>query len=258
MEEIIDLKNKPLVEAIFELRWQMPENSTGVFVDPHYKLLVGRLFDRVRGDYPHHEPLPSATMPDEFVAYIVQHRFRKAKDCWPLIQIGPGVITLNDTAGYQWPDFKDRINRLLEAIFGIVPDLEAVFKPNRLLLRYIDAVELPSEGGNVFDFLREKLKTTIHIDDRLFKDTGVQSEPLLFDVRVSFLTSKPTGIAHLRFARGEKSGKDALIWETQVESSGTDLPTSKEAIELWSIDARALTHDWFFKMIEGDLRKRFE
>lgn len=82
------LKNKPLVEAIFELRWNLQEPSPGMRVDPHYKLLIGRLYDKLNDEYPFHEQLPTATMPDEIAGYVVRHRFRKDKDKWPLIQIG--------------------------------------------------------------------------------------------------------------------------------------------------------------------------
>ena len=41
-----ELKNKPLVEAILEIRWKLQGLPPGPQVDPHYKLLLGRLFDR--------------------------------------------------------------------------------------------------------------------------------------------------------------------------------------------------------------------
>ena len=103
------LKNKPLVEAIFELRWELEEQVSGAKTDPHYKILIGRMYDRVKDDYPYHEELPTATIPDEIAGYIIQHRFRKDKDMWPLIQVGPGIVTLNDTEGYVWDDFEERI-----------------------------------------------------------------------------------------------------------------------------------------------------
>ena len=62
------LKNKPLAEAIFELRWELQEPAQGMKVDPHYKILIGVMYDKV-------------------------------EDEWPLIKIGPGIITLNDTGG---------------------------------------------------------------------------------------------------------------------------------------------------------------
>ena len=37
------LKNKPLIEAIFESRWELVEPSPEMKVDPHYKIMIGRM-----------------------------------------------------------------------------------------------------------------------------------------------------------------------------------------------------------------------
>ena len=60
-----ELKNKPLIEAIVEIRWVLEKPNTGITNDPHYKLLLGRFFDRVSKKYPEHEQLPTASIPDE-------------------------------------------------------------------------------------------------------------------------------------------------------------------------------------------------
>ena len=96
--KIINLKNKPLIEAIFEIRWKLQEGpEKGMRIDPHYKLLIGRIYEKIKDKYTFHEQLPTASMPDEIAGYIIQHRFRKKENEWPLIQLGPGIITLNDT-----------------------------------------------------------------------------------------------------------------------------------------------------------------
>jgi hypothetical protein len=46
------LKNKPLVEAIFEIKWGLKQISEGLRVDPHYKILVGSLYAKIREEYP--------------------------------------------------------------------------------------------------------------------------------------------------------------------------------------------------------------
>lgn len=252
------LKNKPLVEAIFELRWELQEPAPGMKIDPHYKILIGRIYDRVRNEYPFHEQLPTATMPDEIAGYVVQHRFRKDKNKWPLIQIGPGIITLNDTEGYIWEDFEKRIYHMLEVLFDAYPDTESNLKINWSLLRYIDAVDFNYEEDNIFSFLSSNLKIHIDMYEKLFEETGVKNLPLGFDLRFSFPATKPKGAVHLRFVRGKKKNKDALIWETQVQSVGEHAPKTKEQIRAWVVDAHALTDDWFFKMIEGELMRRFE
>ena len=252
------LKNKPLVEAIFEIRWELQEPAPGMKIDPHYKILIGRIYDRIKNEYPFHEQLPTATMPDEIAGYVVQHRFRKDKDKWPLIQIGPGIITLNDTDGYVWEDFESRIYHLLDVLFDAYPDSDSNLRINWLLLRYIDAVDFDYEKYDVFSFIRENLKIDIKVYEELFKDTGVKGLPLGFDLRFSFPAKKPKGAVHLRFVRGKRKNVDALIWETHVQSVGEDTPKTKDQISSWVIDAHTLTDDWFFKMIEGELLRRFE
>ena len=96
-----ELKYKPLVEAIFDLRWELQQKTAGFAADPNYRLLLGRMFDRLEADYPAHEPLPTANLPDEMVGYTVQHRFRAQPGGWPLIQLGPGILSVNETDSYR-------------------------------------------------------------------------------------------------------------------------------------------------------------
>ncbi len=210
-------QNKPLVEVIFELRWELQELAPGMKIDPHYKILIGRIYDKVKDEYPFHEQLPTATMPDEIAGYIVQHRFRKGRDKWPLIQIGPGIITLNDTEGDAWEDFKQRLNRVVDVLFDAYPEAEKNLKINWALLRYIDAVDFDYEKNDIFSFLSKNLKIRIEIYEKLFEETEVEKSPLDFDLKFSFPAKKPRGAIYLRFVRGKRKNEDALIWETQVQ-----------------------------------------
>lgn len=252
------LKNKPLLEAIFELQWKLQEPTPGLKKDPHYKILIGRVYDRVRNEYSFHEQLPTATMPDEIAGYIVQHRFRKDKDKWPLIQIGPGIITVNDTEGYVWEDFEKRIIQAVDTILDAYPDSKNNFKVNSLVLRYIDAVTFDFEKNNIFDFLKEQMKTDINLYSKLFENTGVKNLPLGFDLRTSFPSLKPKGNIFLRFVQGKKKETNVLIWEIMVQSISEDILKVQDRIADWLKDAHDLMDDWFFKLIEGELERRFE
>lgn len=256
------LTKKPLIEAIFEVRWRLQEqeHDPTIKLDPHYKLLIGRMYDRLskEKEYTFHEQLPTVAIPDEIAGYIVQHRFRKGKGEWPLVQIGPGIVTLNDTEGYVWEDFEKRIKQVIDVLFETYPDAENKLEINSLLLRYIDAVPFDFTKGLVFDFLKEQMKTNVTLHSRLFEDTEVNKLPSSLDLRFSFPIANPAGTIHLRFLKGKKSNSDALIWETMVQSVERDAPKGKENIISWVKDAHGLTDDWFFKIIEGDLLRRFE
>lgn len=251
------LRNKPLVEAIFELRWNLEEAAPGIRIDPHYKVLIGGIYEKVKEEYSFHEQLSTAVVPDEIAEYVVQHRFRKRKDEWPLIQMGPGIITLNDTDGYIWEDFRGRISYLTDVFFETYSNLGSL-KIEGLLLRYIDAIIFDYEKDDIFKSLKEVMKMDINIYKRLFEDTGVSDSPSDFSLRFSFPSKRPKGTMHLKFARGKAKERDALVWETMFQSVREDAPKAKEEITAWADEAHRLTDDWFFKIVEGELLRRFE
>lgn len=255
---IENLSNKPLVEAIFELRWELEENSRGILIDPAYKLLVGQLYNNLKSSYKNHVPLPSSNMPDEIAAYVVQHQFRNGEEGWPLIQLGPGVLTLNDTDGYKWPDFNKRIHELLNVFFSTLPELNPKFKLNKLILRYIDAESFDFENENIWVFLKEKMKININLDDKLFINTHVQKLPLAFDFRFTLPSKSPKGVMNLKISSGAKNDVPSLIWDTQMHSIFEDVPQQIENIKKWVDEAHNLTHNWFFNMIDGELLEKYK
>ena len=253
----IELKNKPLVEAILELKWELPSQAAPkIDVDPHYRLLIGRFSERVGNDYPFHEPLPTSQIPDAMVAHMPQHRFRTSQEGWPLIQIGPGLMTVNETDGYTWSDFKQRCDKAVESLLSAHPAKEE-FKVQDLMLRYIDAVDMDFSQESVFNFLQDKMKTRISLPDGLFADERVKKNPVAFSWQASFPTDDSGVIITLRFAIGKHNDKRALIWETLVQAAKGCAPAIPNGFMEWLERAHDLAHDWFFNMIEGELKRRF-
>lgn len=252
-----NLKNKPLVETILELKWTLSVPSVpSIEGDPHYRLLLGRISERVQGAYPFHEPLPTAQIPDAMVAQMVQHRFRTSEAGWPLIQIGPGIMTVNETDGYTWDDFKSRCTDAVANLFDAHPAKQK-FMVQDLTLRYIDAVEVDFTRESVFKFLQEKMKTNVSLPDELFDGGRVQRNPTAFNWQASFPHDDPGGLVTLRFAVGQRSGRPALIWETLVQAARERIPAIPDGFSDWLGKAHNLTDDWFFKLIEGELEMRF-
>jgi uncharacterized protein (TIGR04255 family) len=252
-----NLTNKPLVEALVELRWELSSPVPTMHVDPHYKILLGRLYDRVNADYPAHEQLPTATMPDELVGYLVQHRFRSAPDDWPLVQVGPGILSLNDTAKYVWDDFRSRAVSAVNWLFEAHPEPEAL-KINSLLLRYIDAWQFDYTHEDVLAFLREKMQVTVSLPSSLFEDAPIDPLPQHFTAQTTFSCAAPPATVTIGFATGQANERPSLVWETLVRSTDTQVPPMPEGFENWLDAAHTITHDWFFKLIEGDLFEEFQ
>ena len=253
----IELKNKPLVEAILEFKWKLPaQTPTGIETDPHYRLLLGRFSEKVESDYPFHEPLPTTQIPDAMVAHMAQHRFRTSQGGWPLIQVGPGLMTVNETSGYKWSDFKERCDKAVRSLSNAHP-AKRQFKAQDLALRYIDAVDIDFKQDSVFSFLQDKMKTSISLPDSLFADGRVRRDPTAFNCQMSFPADYPVSIVTLRFAIGSHRNKPALIWETLVQAASAHIPKIPDDFSEWLDAAHALTDDWFFKLIDGELKERF-
>ena len=251
-----DLKNKPLVEAMVEVRWALTGTPPGPQTDPNYRLLLGRLFDRVSDDYPEYVQLPTANMPDEIVGHMVQHQFRVGREQWPLIQLGPGIMTLNSTSEYTWDDFRPRAVSAIDKLHDAHPKPTEVQFTN-LFLRYIDAVEFDYNNEDVFPFLRDMLKVNASLPESLYQSAPVEPHPLQFAWQSSFRCQNPKGAVHLNFATGQKLGNAAVIWETTIQSTGEDVPSLPDAFAQWSDAAHGITDDWFFTLISGELERRF-
>lgn len=247
------LKKKPLVEAILEVKWALTSPAPGVQIDPHYKILLGRLYDKVFGDYAEHEQLLTATIPDEIVGHMVLHRFRHGPNDWPLLQVGPGILTLNDTHKYVWSDFRSRSTIAIDKLFEAHPK-PSELKIESLLLRYIDAIEFDHSAQNIFEFLKDKMKVGITLPDSLFRDQGIRQNPAIFSLHSSFICQNPKGLVTVRFASGQKEARPALLWETLVESRGDSVPPMPEGFGGWIDAAHAITDDWFFKSLRENLK----
>jgi uncharacterized protein (TIGR04255 family) len=256
------LSSPPLIEAIFELKWRLTEDQDKRW-DPNYRLLVGAMWDRLHKEYRHHEPLPAAQFPDELAAYQVQHRFRETESGWPLVQIGPGILSLNATTGYSWHDFKQRTQRVLEAIASSYETMkhtsgeQADFEPSGLSLRYINSVPFEFDNDDALDFIANNMKAKFSIDEAVLGAAGVEQPCLGLDARLVYALKSLPGVLQARFSRAQRDGTDSILWEIQAQSLGSDVPGELNGVHTWLEQAHQSIHKWFFEMIKGRLKERF-
>lgn len=255
-----ELSKKPLVEAVFELRWKLQRTSPAEEVDPGFQFLLGKLYDLLGAEFPEVENLPAASVPEHMAPSVVRHRFRKAKDAWPLVQIGPGVLSVNDTASYTWTSFKPMLEKAVDSLLKAYPTKIAPLSFVQATLRYIDAVPIEQDDQNkgVLDFLRYKLHTEISIDPLLFDSSAVGSaDPVGLQLRLNYPLQKPQGMGVLSFTTGLKDNIPSIIWETLVVSREDHVPTTVNEFSAWFTDAHDITDSWFFTLCRGDLLSSF-
>jgi len=253
-----ELKNPPIIEALVEVKWALTKTSGLNPIDPHYQFLLGGFYERIKKEYPFHQPLPAASIPDEVTGSTVKHRFRVEKDKWPLIQIGPGVMTVNETKKYTTFDkFKPLAVKAINDLFDAHPKREDL-EITSLLLRYIDAKEIDYSQDNICNFISEKMHVPIELPDFLFQDGRLEDIPTSFSWRTSLRCNKPEGMATLAFSTGTRAGKPALIWEEMLKSKDADIDDMPDKFEAWIDSAHEIVHTWFDKLIEGDLKEEFQ
>lgn len=239
-----------LLESIFELRWELSGKPNRPPFDANYKILLGRFFDRAIKEYPYHNDLPSSNMPDEISANIIQHQFRIKKDKWPLIQLGQGIATLNDTNNYDWPDFKNRSEKLIDMLFDAYPDPKK-FKVSSLLLRYINGIEFNFDKEDSLEFLK-MMRCELQLKPEFFGITGAKDKINAFNFQFNYPIDTPKGVIKAAYAKGQIKGNDAIIWEIGIHSAKFDVPKDREAIVKWVDTAHEIPHKWF-KAIKTDI-----
>lgn len=253
-----ELPNKPLVEAIFELRWnikQGPDPTTGS--DPGFQILLGRFYDKVSHSFPEIVNLPAAQIPEEMVAFTVRQQFRTAPNQWPVVQLGPGIMTVNETQGYTSDGFKACVQRCVGALFESYPANLAELRPRQLSLRYVNAVPYDKQPGEVLNFLRENLHTDIVIDPLLYEESagGVQP-PIGLNLNLSFPVPALAASISTSFSTGLSSGKKAIVWQLTAQTAG-EPPNDPSSIDTWVSSLHALIEQWFFTLARGELIERF-
>lgn len=255
-----ELPKKPLVEAVFELRWHLQKRASGEEVDPGFQFLLGKFYDLISDDFPEVEDLPAASVPEHMVPSVVRHRFRKMKDGWPLIQIGPGVLSVNDTASYTWKSFQPMLKKAVDALLMVYPTKIGPLSFVQATLRYIDAVAIEPHGAGdgVLAFLKSHLHTDISVDPLLFTPAAVVShEPAGFQLRLNYPLQKPKGMGVISFTTGQKDGAPSIIWETLIVSRETHVPKTRDEFCDWFSDAHEITDSWFFALCRGMLLESF-
>ncbi len=251
------LKHAPILEAIFEMRWELPQiPNTQVRRDPAYPLLYGRLYDRFKKDYAIAEDLPSVQVHPDANPYVVRHRMRKAADEWPIAQVGPGIITINESKGYSWDSFRHEIVRIFEAFTDFYPASTFPLNILKTELRFINGVEVDAQEGflNIF---KDKLHTRIELPDGLFLKNKVQPKPEGLTLNAGFKIDQPPGHAMIGIGSGAAEDKPAIIQQMLFQSIGENAPQDLGSLDPWLDSMHGIALNWFETLFAGELLKKF-
>ncbi len=240
------LKDPPIIEALLELKWAVGDQQAGM-LDKEFKLYPGIFSERIKNQYPEIEVLDGARIPDEMNAYIPRYRFRKKPGGYPLVQIGPGVLTVNLDKDFSREKFYEACREAMEILFEILPTLTFL----ELTVHYIDAFNFSFET-NPFQYLRQKLKTNFEFSTDLFSAASANPNPVNFNIDSTYKVSEPDGFLRIQIRSGVRKTDNLklLLMDTIFYSIKGQIP-AKDRIAEWIKGADDVIHSWFYKMIEN-------
>ncbi len=253
------LSKQPLVEVIFELHW----NSKNGYPDSYYKLIIGAFYEHIKKEFPVFEPLITANIPEEAIppeSRIVQYRFWSENKTWPVVQLGPGILTVNMNEDYGgWNTFKPVIEKVTDKFLKSHPYIEDLVL-EELILKYIDVFYIDFSKNNVLDYLKNKLHIDLQVDlENDPRKANLSEIPINVDIKLEYQINEPEGILGFRFFKAFVKEKEGLVLESYVVSKqilGFDL--SKEFIATWLDKAHDMTDFIFSNLIRGKLMEELK
>lgn len=243
VNHIAKLPNSPLQEVIFELRWHLDYESNGIKFDSGFELAQG-IFARLieeKGFKIRKRLLADAIQ----LPGVPVHQFWKDDNTWPVIQLGQGILTVNDTEkNYHWVDtFYPLIKEALTIL------LEAYKEPpsfTKIVLKYIDAVEI---NEPVLNFVNSNFKINI--------STNFEHDGELNDISYGCgFKLKDDSIHNLVINSAISSrGSKALIWQSIVQLENS---FNADQVLTWLDDKHTLLSKQFKQTITREFYEKFK
>ncbi len=243
---------------IYELRWELQGDAqTGRFRDPAYPMMYGRIYEKMKREFPLIEDLPSVQVHPEANPFVVRHRMRKERNGWPLMQIGPGIVTINDGKGYSWTQFKNLILKVMESIVDLYPAETFPLNFVKSEIRYINAIGFDIQKENALSYLAEKLHMKVEIDRQIFKMNDMLDKPNAVSVNLAYSLNRPIGNLMLSANLGQIDGRPAYIVQSVAQSLGETVPQEESGMDLWLREAHEVAENCFMSFFKGPLLQRF-
>jgi uncharacterized protein (TIGR04255 family) len=239
------LKTAPLREAIFELFWDSPVDSSGLKLDKELELSLGKFQLNVASRF----PVYKRTLPPEAsirVYGVPLHQFWSGEVIWPVIQLGPGILTINETEkNYDWEEtYRPNILFMIDAFkksYNVLPTF------NRASLKYIDSVDIP-DTKNLQNFINENLLTGIENRYKVPGSLSALNLNQVFDIDDAKIS------VNIQTAVNNVTGSPAIVWITSIIRTGK---IKENELTSWIDKAHQTTSDLFVEMLNPDFYASF-
>ncbi len=240
------LPNAPLLEVIFEVKWDVTNKQD--IVDFQY--LHGDLYANIKEKFGYRESLIPPEIPFDVVKGIPAYRFRKEKNGYPLLQVGPGLLTYNVIDNiYFWNNFKADIDKITEAFFTVYPKSTTLnLTPS---ITYIDFFSINFDTQNPVSFINNNLQLNIQQDFINKKTADLKDINMIFNYHIN------ENVLSLNLKNGLiKGNKPGLVLQTKL--IGSKKIYSLDNLSVWLDDAHKICSDIFKKITKKDFYNTFK
>lgn len=217
----------PLQEVILEVKWDLTfDSQIGAFTDPDFQFALGKFHSGISNRFPVVKRKVPPDVPVSLLNHQTIYQFWKGENVWPVVQLGPGVVSINDTEkNYQWKGtFYPLVKEITEILYQAY-NSELNF--SGYSLRYIDVIRVKDYNFNDWKtFIEENLNFSF---SNQFDTHGELSKFMAdqeFDIedggnlKINISTSK------------NNKREDVLIMQIAfIEESGMDKETLFEKID---------------------------
>lgn len=145
------LSKAPLKEVMIEIHWDGETDGSGGSFDPDFDLMQGKFANAIKHMLPHYEKIGNAPTFGK-----PRHQYWMSKQKWPVVQHGPGILTINEVEeNYVWDTFINGIVSNTIKTFSAACDTP--LNVRKILLQYTDVAKL--DKVDPLSFVDKNLQT---------------------------------------------------------------------------------------------------
>ncbi len=239
------LPKAPLVEVVFELRWEIAEKADLMQVE----YLYGDIYAELKDKYPYRERILPIEIPVDLTVNKPVFRYRANKNSYPLIQLGPGLITLNTVDKlYYWESFFNDAEELIHAFLKVFNVREKRSIQPSLL--YLDFFPFSFKTHDALQFVNQNLNITIkqsfldQVDQPKDINIGIAYEIDMGDLRVSLQKGS------------NKMKKEGILMQSRI--NGKAIEPTLQQIKGWLNESHDICSTLFKNLTKGQLYESFK
>ena len=248
----ISFKNSPIVELIAEVKWgvssqMIPGAPMGIVTntaecEDFFMRFGGPAF---AAGYVQAERLVPHGFP--LMAHQPALRFRQNGARGLLLQIGPGILTVNATPPYKtWTDFEPEIRKGLEALFVARSESENGRPFTGLSLRYLDAFNDSLTGRrDIATFMKAVLGIEVLLPEAITRNAALNAVIKSgVQVQVPMLNERMLSLA---VGEGVTNNEPSYVMDTTVFARRPIEPEIEILMTEFAA-SRAVIHSMFFDL----------